>query len=525
MLDLLNHSMLRIIFVATLNVFIAACGGSDSPSGGGNNIGGGGGTGGGGGGGGGSATVPTAEVSPEGSLSPKQSVTITFSEAMDTESVSLSGSLAEMADTEWSEDNTTLSLAPQSFWQPGSQTLTIDANDAEGDALETLEASFEVNAPFNTFQEASLVIGQPDFASEQSRQGGTTAHANTLDGPLGSVAFASGQNVLFVPDSHDSRVLGFTGVPDMNNANASFVIGQPDFSSTSGEVSAEGMRQPQAVTTEGGNLVVTDAWSNRVLIYDGIPETGPAAASIVVGQESMDTDRSGCAADMLHANHVHGHFVSAGGKLIVADSGNNRVLIWNEMPTSNAQPADLVLGQADFTSCVVNAGGSPTAATLRHPTNVWTDDERLFVADQENNRILVWNTFPTENFAEADYVIGQSSMTNVAMNDDDQDGVDDGVASARTLHFPWDVQVANGMMFVTDMENNRVLVWNEVPTESFVAADVVLGQQDFAGNSEDAGDVPGASTLDRPAGVEVINDQLYVTDWENSRVLVFDVQE
>src|SRR5690606_12849719 len=244
--------------------------------------------------------------------------------------------------------------------------------------------------------------------------------------------------------------------------------------------------------------------------------------------------QSGCAANRLHNNHVHGHFVSPDGKLIVADSGNNRVLIWNSMPTENAQAPDMVLGQASFDTCAPNDTDQNGAQdidnlldgrTMFHPTNVWTDDERLFVVDQANNRILVWNSFPTENFAEADYVIGQESMNRNAINDVDQDGVQDASASASTLNNPWDVIVHNGQMIVTDMENNRVLTSNEVPTENFAPAAVVIGQPDFERIAANAGGGVAANTLNRPAGVRVINGELYVTDWENSRILVFSQQE
>lgn len=36
--------------------------------------------------------------------------------------------------------------------------------------------------------------------------------------------------------------------------------------------------------------------------------------------------------------------------VVVADSGNHRVLIWHGLPTVDEQPADVVLGQADGTT-------------------------------------------------------------------------------------------------------------------------------------------------------------------------------
>src|SRR6266702_2558979 len=47
---------------------------------------------------------------------------------------------------------------------------------------------------------------------------------------------------------------------------------------------------------------------------------------------------------------------SDGVRLLVTDLGHNRVLVWNSIPTANAAPADLVLGQPDMTSATPNNG-------------------------------------------------------------------------------------------------------------------------------------------------------------------------
>ncbi len=53
---------------------------------------------------------------------------------------------------------------------------------------------------------------------------------------------------------------------------------------------------------------------------------------------------------------------TAGTKLIVADTPNNRVLIYNHIPAGNDVPADVVVGQADLISSSANQGGSAAAA-------------------------------------------------------------------------------------------------------------------------------------------------------------------
>jgi WD40 repeat protein len=60
-----------------------------------------------------------------------------------------------------------------------------------------------------------------------------------------------------------------------------------------------------------------------------------------------------------HTGAVYSVAVSSDGvRLFVTDLGYNRVLIWNSIPTQNNQPADVVVGQPDFTSL------SPSAFTF-----------------------------------------------------------------------------------------------------------------------------------------------------------------
>src|SRR6185295_14371491 len=100
---------------------------------------------------------------------------------------------------------------------------------------------------------------------------------------------------------------------------------------------------------------------------------------------------------------------SDGRILAVADTSNNRILIWKSIPAVNGQNADIVLGQPDF-----NTVGRLTvnASAMRGPQGVWIQDGRLFVADTQNNRVLIWNSIPTQNNQPADLVLGQPNFTS-----------------------------------------------------------------------------------------------------------------
>jgi hypothetical protein len=225
------------------------------------------------------------------------------------------------------------------------------------------------------------------------------------------------------------------------------------------------------------------------------------------------------------------------GKLLVVDSGNHRILIWNTVPTATGAAPDLVLGQADFTHCKYNdddqngvTDDTPTARTLNTPAGIWSDGTRLVVVDEVNNRVLIWNSFPTTSFQPSDLVLGQADFTHSMQNDDNQDGVSDGMPTARTLFDPYEGVWSNGrQLFISDTLNERVLVWNSFPTESFQPADAVIGQSDFVHrryNDDDQNDVAEATasarTLHYPVGVSLYRDKLLVVDESNSRVLVFE---
>ena len=219
---------------------------------------------------------------------------------------------------------------------------------------------------------------------------------------------------------------------------------------------------------------------------------------------------------------------------MVSDSGNNRVLIWNSMPTKNAQPADIVLGQTTFTNCAANVdltddgiADGPNESTLNRPHGVWTNGQRLAVLDSSNNRALIWNDFPVSNFAPAQIVLGQSNFQLNAPNDDDQVDGSDLTPSARTLNSPVLGIHSNGQqLYISDTSNNRILIWNSFPDENFTPADVVLGQADFDLNDVNGNvtPTPTPATLFEPLGLYFTNGQLFVADGEHNRVLIYNDQ-
>ena len=66
---------------------------------------------------------------------------------------------------------------------------------------------------------------------------------------------------------------------------------------------------------------------------------------------------------------------------------NNRILVWQGVPTFSNAPASFVLGQSSTTVDLPNPGGM-SARTLNAPFGLAFANDRLYIADVENDRII-----------------------------------------------------------------------------------------------------------------------------------------
>ncbi len=149
-------------------------------------------------------------------------------------------------------------------------------------------------------------------------------------------------------------------------------------------------------------------------------------------------------------NHPGG-IASDGIHLILADRNNNRILIWNSLPTSNTEP-DVVLGQENF---ITNNPGDELDE-LNWPVSVATDGKHLLVADTENDRVLVWNSLPTENSQPADFVLLKEEKS-----------------------WPWAVWTNGEKVVVTVTWDKKIYIWNTFPTEANQEPDLIITNDDF----------------------------------------------
>jgi hypothetical protein len=360
-----------------------------------------------------------------------------------------------------------------------------------------------------SFRAADVVLGQADFASASPDRGGAVTAAG-VHWPVGDAHFASG--LLLLPDTYNHRVLGYRGWPTASGTAADLVLGQADAGASAPSLAPGRLDYPRSVWVDGERTLVADTGASRVVL-----DAGGSPASLGWGEEAVH--RWGCAADRLSGP---ARAITAGGKLIVVDRANHRVLVWNRVPTSATAPADLVLGQRDLVHCAANdilgqgTSGGRSARTLRYPSDAWSDGSRLVVVDQGNHRVLLWKRFPATDGAPADVVLGQADTLTAAAE------------TTRTgLRSPAAVASDGKSLWVADAGNHRLLRWRAFPAATGAAADLVLGQADFehgAANDDDqdgATDRPTARTLHFPTGLALAEGTLVVTDTYNHRVLLF----
>ena len=408
-------------------------------------------------------------------------------------------------------------------------------------------------------QAARLVIGQPNFTAQANG-----ADQNQLGAP-GGLAYVNGK--LFVADANrfgaaplHHRVLLFNNfganLPAVTSefpvsgarcpaciGTADAVIGQSDFISSdySLKPTADTVRLPTAVASDGQRLAVADTDNNRILIWNSIPLTNKKAADVVIGQADFTSAKVFRPPNNKSLLGPQGVWFQ-GGKLYVADTQNHRVLVWNTIPTSNNKEADLVLGQANFNTAaeldLTKASIDPKNNNLLNPVSVSSDGVRLYVSDLGFNRVLIWNTIPTQSTQAADVVVGQPDFTSAISNNVaalcESTGTDDTTKAllyppvcAKTIQYPRFALGDGKRLFIADGGNDRVLVYNTIPTTNGAKADLIIGQLNDNLNRSSDFQYPllvGASdTLRTPSSLAWDGTNLFVSDTYNRRVLIFSL--
>ncbi|MCV7100866.1 NHL repeat-containing protein [Mycobacterium palustre] len=326
-----------------------------------------------------------------------------------------------------------------------------------------------------------------------------------------------GAEHLIVADSGNHRVLLWHGIPTADEQPADVVLGQPhgatEGRAAGGRGPERGMNLPTGVLVHDGRLVVADAWHHRILIWDTVPRHSDVAPDVVLGQpDASSVEPNGGAGCWAGSFYWPFGIAVIGDAFWVADTGNRRVLGWRNGIPSPGQPADIVLGQPSATHREENRGESAGPASFRWPHDIAGHDGLLLVADAGNHRILGWSP-PPDGDGPADVLIGQPDFGS-------SQEWPYGPHTGDRFRFPYALGLAGDRLAVADTANNRILLWDNVPTQGR-PADYVLAQPHFGANGENRWTSVQRDTLCWPYGLSLCGDRLAVADSGNNRVVIW----
>jgi uncharacterized protein (TIGR03437 family) len=354
--------------------------------------------------------------------------------------------------------------------------------------------------------------------------------------------------ILYVADTGNNRVMAWRNpLGAANGAPADLIIGQRNRFRTGpngpGTDYTTGLRAPTGLAVDSeGNLWVADSNNNRIMRYPK-PFEQPADLlfpDVILGQESFggassasigrqpNRGRDTCAANTLFLSDLGSNVFrtrmtfDTAGNLWVADPGNHRVLRFPARvltPGNFGPDADLVLGQLDFVSRRNLTGDSRDKSQLLTPTGIaWGADGRLYVSDARN-RVMVYRS-PSTIGQNADRILGllvlqQGQPVPPRVND-------------TQLNTPESLLLLDNFLIVTDAGNNRLVRYNpadswapESATTFSPAMRDVIGQDNFNNGEPNRGaNNSTANGFSTPVDAAVLNNNLFVVDGNNNRVMV-----
>jgi DNA-binding beta-propeller fold protein YncE len=319
---------------------------------------------------------------------------------------------------------------------------------------------------------------------------------------------------MFVVDSTNNRVLVFNLDTNnhLENKVVDNVLGQLDFTTATSGTTSSTLNLPKGIVYEssGNKLYIADTGNNRVLVFDVATISDGEPAVNVLGQADFVTATTGLTSSTLNAPNKL-VYQSTGTKLYVSDTNNNRVVVFDVGSISDGEPAVNVLGQANFTS-----GGSATSMSgLSAPRGLAYNSigNVLYVADTNNNRVIMYDVASIADGENAVNVLGQTDfVSSPAVTSQN------GFSSPRGLVY----ESVSERLFVADNGNHRVLVFDVASLTNGQNASNVIGQTNYFGNTSST----TQAGLNGPVSMsyDPVNTRLYVTQNTANRITVYDVQ-
>jgi DNA-binding beta-propeller fold protein YncE len=374
-----------------------------------------------------------------------------------------------------------------------------------------LSLTFGMGSPMVQAFSAVNVYGQLDSMNTNYSNNRPAENTYGFGGFVSGICYASSRQMLFVADSNAHRIMGYytDGSGTVLDNYADIVLGRDNFiidTTYAGSTSDRTLAFPRSLACDTVNniLWVSDSGNNRVLGYDiSIQPVNGMAATYVLGQP--DFVSSGVNFGMESTMNPQGIYVDTiDDRLFVADSGNNRVLVF-----------DISGGVTNGMSAVAMLGAATSGLSdieLERPVDIAYDSARkyIFVADSNHNRVMVFDiSGGLVSGMAATYVLGQVDMTSNSSGTNETQ-----FSNLYNLEFDSVTQ----KLYVLDAGNSRVMVFDTSAgiTNGMPAIDVI-GQTDMFTNSQ--GDHARQFTGSPENGMMLHNNYLFVGDY--ARLVIF----
>ncbi len=400
-------------------------------------------------------------------------------------------------------------------------------------------AGVEING-----ENAIFELGQADFTS-----GGNADLNNAINlcdiatTKSSGLAYDSVNLHLFVADTLYNRIMVFpvsaTATSSINGENASYVFGHYDITgalstSTFLNTTANGAfgvnsagfdyLNSIALDTVNHRLFVSEENNRRILIFqlDSFNNIASRTPINVLGASDINSAGPGTTTSSTFTGTVNLAYDSDNSRLFVALGNENRILVFNVNPTTivNGEAAMFEIGQPAGPTAFTSYNSATTQSGFTAPDNMDYDsiNQRLFVADQNNRRVLAFNVSNSDNVTNgrsALFVIGQTNFTSKA-SAQTQSGFYGAVVGIAYDH-------VNSRLFVSSWSGDRITAYS-VPNGDNANgrnAIFVLGQPDFT----------SSGVLTTQSGTGSIDDlnynsatnQLFAGDMDGHRVMIWDV--
>jgi DNA-binding beta-propeller fold protein YncE len=213
---------------------------------------------------------------------------------------------------------------------------------------------------------------------------------------------------------------------------------------------------PTGLASDGKMLLMTDRWNNRVLVWKSAPAKN-TPPDLVLGQPDFAQNNPGKGKH--HMNWPGNVAITPDGqKIAVTDTNNDRILIWNSFPTTSGTPADLVLDLAEL------SGGVPAPGVARPPN----DGERRSPPRREPGGFpRPEPEFPAPPGRRAGPEAGDPNATPRPR-----------FGGGMQFGWPWGVWTDGKKLAVVATHGSAVLTWNAFPARDNQPPDLVLRPSD-----------------------------------------------